>query len=52
MFPLSHHIRALATTSSFINYVGKVEKRGKVSWAERWLILNEQKLVVYRAKYV
>ena len=52
MFPLPHHIRALAVTPSYIIYVGKVEKRGKVSWAERWLILNEHKLVVCREKYV
>eukprot|EP00026_Physarum_polycephalum_P000309 Phypoly_transcript_00309.p1 GENE.Phypoly_transcript_00309~~Phypoly_transcript_00309.p1 ORF type:complete len:1204 (+),score=218.86 Phypoly_transcript_00309:62-3673(+) len=50
MFPLPHHIRALATSPAFIHYVGKVEKRGKVKWAERWLILNDQKLVVYRSR--
>jgi hypothetical protein len=50
MFP--QHIRTLATSPSFILYVGKVEKRGKVKWAERWLILNEQKLVVYRSRYI
>jgi hypothetical protein len=50
MFPLPPHITSLAATTALINYVGKVEKRGKVSWAERWLILYEGKLVVYRTK--